>query len=159
MLNLPMEQLEVFEHLKNGGMSTVGVGKHLFSFTFLFKCSWVLWRAIKETNMLQLNTDNFNILRWRSSLKFSQFWWSKCFFPSSTGSWFLFQNGRNIPDCESTLKKTSKSILAWYIESREAPPARSIPLPSAFDINVMSLVNKISNDYKAFWDIKANLWS
>ena len=36
MLNLPMEQLEVYEHLKNGGMSIVGVSKHMCSFTFLF---------------------------------------------------------------------------------------------------------------------------
>ena len=35
MLNLPMEQLKVYEHLKNGGMSTVRVSKHMFSFLFL----------------------------------------------------------------------------------------------------------------------------
>ena len=35
MLNLPMEKLEVHEHLKNGGMSTVHVFIHIFIQIFM----------------------------------------------------------------------------------------------------------------------------
>ena len=71
-------KLQIHENLrKNVNMWT---NENMFSFTFLCKFSWVLWRVIKATNMLQLYTAYFNLLKM-----------SKCFL-------FWLQYGRKLPE-------------------------------------------------------------
>ena len=62
-----------------------------------------------------------------------------------------------LSNCDGTLKKANKSILARNIEIRVAA-AESIPLPSACIIDGMSLVNKISGDKRKFRDIAESIF-
>ena len=88
------------------------VNENMFSFTFLLKFSWVLWRAIKVTNMLQLYTANFNLLLKMATI-FPNFDGPNVFFPNSTGPWSRFQNRRKIPVYMSLYLDGSLSCLTF----------------------------------------------
>ena len=62
-----------------------------------------------------------------------------------------------LSNCDCTIKKTNKSLIARHIERRVAPE-ESIPLPSACIIDGLSLVNKISGDNRIFGDIAESIF-
>ena len=62
-----------------------------------------------------------------------------------------------LSNCDYTLKKTNKSLIARHIERRVASD-ESIPLSSACIIDGMSLVNKIRGDNRTFGDIAKSIF-
>ena len=62
------------------------VNEKMFSFTILCKFSWVLWRAIKATNTLQLYTTSFNLLKMAVQYQFFPILMVQFFPPNSTAS-------------------------------------------------------------------------
>ena len=60
------------------------VNENMFSFTFLCKFSWALWTwwvAIKATNMLQLYTASFNLLKMAVQYQFFPILMVQMLFP------------------------------------------------------------------------------
>ena len=62
-----------------------------------------------------------------------------------------------LSNCDCTLKKTNKSTIARHIERRVAQ-AESIPLPSVYIIDGMSLVNKIRGNNRTVGDIAKSIF-
>ena len=68
-------KLQIHENLHKN------VNENMFSFTFLCKFSWVLWRAIKATNMWQLYTANFNLFKMATEYQFAPILMVQRLFP------------------------------------------------------------------------------
>ena len=85
-------KLQIHENLHKN------VNENMFSFTFLCKFSWVLWKAIKATNMFQLYTTNFNLLKMAVQYQFFPILMVQMFFSQiQQAPHSRLQNSRKVP--------------------------------------------------------------